>query len=154
GIDCLVPRGSVLPPFDVQAALLSLPGLLGTTLETVPGNVPYLNALPSLVAAWRGELGEESALRVGIAWQGSPTFAGDRLRSLPHCRTPAPLARVRGVRLFSLQKGPALEQLRTARHLRVTDLGGTLDETAGAFMDTAAVMVNLDLMITTDTAIA
>jgi hypothetical protein len=65
------------------------------------------------------------------------------------------LAAVEGVRLFSLQKGPAREQIReVARRLAVTDLGGTLDEGTGAFVDTAAVMKNLDLVVTTDTSIA
>ncbi len=153
GVDDLVPRGSPLPPFDVQAALLSLPGLLGTTLETVPRNVPYLSADPDLVAGWRRELGGEAAFKVGIAWQGSATFAGDRLRSA-QLRHFAPLARVEGVRLFGLQKGSAREQIRAPGPFAVTDLGATLDEAAGAFMDTAAVMMNLDLVVTTDTSVA
>jgi Flp pilus assembly protein TadD len=154
GIDHLVPHGSPLPPFGVQAALLSLPSLLGTTLDTVPANVPYLFADPRLVAAWRHELGGTAAFKVGVAWQGSPTFAGDRMRSAP-LRHFAPLARVEGVRLFGLQKGPARDQIRAvARQFTVTDLGSTLDEAGGAFLDTAAVMMNLDLVITTDTAVA
>jgi Flp pilus assembly protein TadD len=154
GIDHLVPHGSPLPPFDVQAALLSLPSLIGTTLETLPTNVPYLFADAGLVAAWRQELAGAAALKVGIAWQGSPTFAGDRLRSAP-LRHFLPLARVDGVRLFGLQKGPARDQIRAvARQFTVTDLGSTLDEAGGAFLDTAAVMMNLDLVITTDTAVA
>jgi tetratricopeptide (TPR) repeat protein len=153
GIDQLVPRGSPLPPFEVQAALLSLPGLLGTTLETVPRNVPYLSAAPDLVASWRRERGGETSFKVGIAWQGSATFAGDRLRSAP-LRHFAPLVRVGGVRLFGLQKGPGREQISTCRQLDLTDLGGTLDEATGAFMDTAAVMMNLDLVVTTDTSVA
>jgi Flp pilus assembly protein TadD len=154
GIDHLVPRGSSLPPFDVQAALLSLPRLFGTTLETVPENVPYLFARPNLVAAWHRELTAEPAFKVGIAWQGSTTFAGDRMRSAP-LRHFAPLAGVEGVRLLSLQKGPAREQIRSvARQFAVTDLGSTLDETTGAFVDTAAVMMNLDLVVTTDTSVA
>src|SRR5258707_1243437 len=117
---------------------MSMKGMLGNTLETVPRNVPYLSADPDRVAAWRRELGGEAAFKVGIAWQGSPTFAGDRLRSVP-LRHFAPLARVAGVRLFSLQKGPAREQIReTARQFAVTDLGSTLDEKGGAFLDTAA----------------
>jgi tetratricopeptide (TPR) repeat protein len=154
GIDRLVPRGSPLPPFDVQAALLSLPRLFGTTPETVPANVPYLFARPDLVAAWHRELTAEPAFKVGIAWQGSLTFAGDRMRSAP-LRHFAPLARVEGVRLLSLQKGPGREQLRSvAGRFAVTDLGSTLDETTGAFVDTAAVMMNLDLVVTTDTSVA
>jgi Flp pilus assembly protein TadD len=154
GIDHLVPRGSPLPPFDVQAALLSLPGLLGTTLETLPANVPYVFADAGLVASWRQELGGAPGFKVGIAWQGSLTFAGDSMRSAP-LRCFSPLARVEGVRLFGLQKGQARDQLRAvARQFTVTDLGSTLDEAGGAFLDTAAVMMNLDLVITTDTAVA
>jgi Flp pilus assembly protein TadD len=152
GIDRLVPRGSPRPAFDIQAALLSLPGLFGTTLATVPANVPYLFADPGLIARWQKELVGEATFKVGIAWQGSPTFAGDRLRSVS-LRHFAPLARLEGVRLFGLQKGPARQQIR-ARHFTVADLGSTLDEASGAFTDTAAVMKNLDLVVTTDTAIA
>jgi tetratricopeptide (TPR) repeat protein len=153
GIDRLVPRGSPLPAFDVQAALLSLPGLFGTTLDRVPANVPYLFADPALVASWRQEL-RGTSFKVGIAWQGSMTFAGDRLRSAP-LRHFAPLARVEGVRLFGLQKGTAREQIRdVSRQFTITDLGSTLDEGTGAFLDTAAVMMNLDLVVTTDTSIA
>jgi tetratricopeptide (TPR) repeat protein len=154
GIDHLVPAGSPLPPFDVQAALLSLPGLLATTLETVPADIPYLFADAGLAASWRQELGGAETLKVGIAWQGSATFAGDRMRSAP-LRHFAPLARVEGVRLFGLQKGPARDQIRgVARQFGVADLGSSLDEAVGAFVDTAAVMTNLDLVITTDTAMA
>jgi tetratricopeptide (TPR) repeat protein len=153
GIDEIVPRGSPLPAFDMQAALLSLPGLLGTTLETVPAEVPYLAADPAQVTSWGVELGDRG-LKIGIAWQGSVTFAGDRMRSAP-LRHFAPLARVPSVRLFSLQKGQAREQIReVAREFKVVDLGSTLDEGGGAFVDTAAVMKSLDLVITTDTSIA
>src|SRR5205807_1543649 len=79
GIDRLVPRGSPLPPFDVQIALLSLPGLLGTTLENISANVPYLAADPARVASWQIELGYRNEFKIGIAWQGSATFAGDRM---------------------------------------------------------------------------
>src|SRR5262249_20970103 len=104
--------------------------------------------------AWQRKLAKgPPAFKVGIAWQGSPTFAGDRLRSVP-LRHFAPLSRVEGVRLFSLQKGPAREQIRHAgRQVSVTDLGSSLDQTTGAFVDTAAVMKNLDLIVSTDTSI-
>jgi tetratricopeptide (TPR) repeat protein len=154
GIDQLVPRGSPLPEFDVQAALLSLPGILRTTFATMPANVPYVFPDAGLVERWRSELSGDASFKIGIAWQGSTTFAGDRMRSLP-LRHFAPLANVEGVRLFSLQKGPAREQIKdVARHFSVVDLGARLDETAGAFMDTAAVMKSLDLVVTSDTSIA
>src|SRR5262245_45065940 len=158
GIDRLVAHKEALPDFDVQVPLLSLPGVFQTTLVTVPADVPYLFADPARVERWRRELGGEG-FKVGIAWQGSLSFPGDRLRSIPLAHF-APLAGVEGVRLFSLQKGPGREQIRsTARvfasagRLALTDLGERLDE-QGAFLDTAAVMKTLDLVITSDTAIA
>jgi hypothetical protein len=95
-----------------------------------------------------------TGFRVGIAWQGDPSYRWDRDRSIP-LRHFAPLGRVAGVRLISLQKGPGMEQLREVSGLfPVIDLGPRLDESAGAFMDTAAAMKNLDLVITSDTAVA
>ena len=72
GIDRLVAQDDALPAFDVWAPLLNLPRLCGTTLATVPADVPYLEAEPELVARWGGELGPIPALKIGIAWQGNP----------------------------------------------------------------------------------
>jgi ADP-heptose:LPS heptosyltransferase len=91
-------------------------------------------------------------LRVGIAWQGSPTYVLDAFRSIPLAQF-APLAACPGVRLFGLQKGAGREQIAAAG-VPLVDLGATLDEGTGAFVDTAAVMQSLDLVITSDTAIA
>jgi tetratricopeptide (TPR) repeat protein len=154
GIDGLVPGGGPLPSFDVQAPLLSLPGLLGTTLGTIPASIPYLWPDPDPVRRWRKQLKPLRGLRVGIAWQGSPTYGEDYLRSIP-LGYYAPLARLPGVRLISLQKGPGTEQLAAlVGDWGIHDLGPGLDEERGAFMDTAAVMACLDLVITSDTAIA
>jgi tetratricopeptide (TPR) repeat protein len=151
GVDGLFEQGADLPPFDCHAPLLSLPGLFRTTVETVPAEVPYLAADPALVEHWRRELPGSQGLRVGIAWQGNPRFKGDRQRSIPLAQF-APLAEVPGVQLVSLQKGFGSEQVREVA-FPVLDLGPRLDEAAGPFMDTAAVMKNLDLVITSDTAI-
>jgi tetratricopeptide (TPR) repeat protein len=154
GIDRLVPLDEAATiPFDVQAPLLSLPWLLGTTLATVPASVPYLSADPHLVARWRQELAPFRGLKVGIAWQGNPRYPADGQRSIPLAEF-EPLARVAGVHLFSLQKGHGSEQLPPLRErFRVIDLGSHLDETTGAFLDTAAVLENLDLLISSDTAV-
>jgi hypothetical protein len=160
GIDRLLPFGAPLPPFDVQTPLYSLPFLLGTTLNTVPAAVPYVYADPGLVEHWRRELdrlaprsGLGRGLRIGIAWQGNPTFRDDRWRSIPLARF-EPLAKVENVQLISLQKGHGTEQLRgVAGHFDVVNLGNKLDEAAGPFMDTAAIMKNLDLVISSDTAV-
>ena len=149
----LVVQGATLPDFDMQVPLLSLPGILGTTLETIPAQVPYLAADPALVATWHHDLGVQPGYKVGIAWQGSTTFPGDRFRSIPLAHF-APLAQP-GVELISLQKGPGVEQLAAlAGHFGVTDLGDHFDQQHGPFMDTAALMKNLDLVITSDTSIA
>src|SRR5262249_22870230 len=123
-----------------------------TTLETVPANVPYLSAEPALVEQWRRELAPAGGLKVGIVWQGNPKYRADRQRSIPLARF-APLARVPGGRLFSLPKGPGAEQLAGLKEeFAVTDLGPRLDEMTGAFVDTAAVLKNLDVLVTCDTA--
>ena len=153
GIDRLLAGGTPLPEFDVQAPLLSLPGLLQTTLETVPADVPYLSADPVLVERWGEELRGLDGFKVGIAWQGSSKYAGDKHRSIP-LRHFEPLARLPGVRLVSLQKGFGREQLAAVPDWGVLDLGERLDETSGAFMDAAAVLQHLDLLVTSDTAVA
>jgi tetratricopeptide (TPR) repeat protein len=152
GVDQLVVQGEDLPPFDTYAPLLSLPGLLGTTLATVPAEVPYLHADPELVQRWRRELEQLPGFKVGIVWQGNPDNRGDRYRSVP-LRHFAALAAVPGVRLISLQKGPGTEQL-AAVDFPVTDLGPRLDESSGPFRDSAAVLQCLDLVVVIDTALA
>jgi tetratricopeptide (TPR) repeat protein len=153
GIDRLVPASAEPPPCDVEAPLLSLPLLMGTTPDTVPAPTPYLFADPALVGQWRRELPLGPPLKIGIVWQGNPAYRRDMYRSIP-LRHFAPMARLEGVRLFSLQKGHGTEQLReVADSFPVTDLGGRLGERAGAFTDTAAALVNLDLLVTSDTAV-
>lgn len=154
GIDRVVPWGEPLPEFDVHAPLLSLPAVLGTTLATVPAAVPYLSPEPELVEKWKAGLAPVREFKVGICWQGNPKFRADKQRSVPLARF-EPLARVPGVRLYSLQKGPGTEQLTPAGGLgfEVTDLASQLDAD-GPFRDTAAVMKSLDLVIAPDTALA
>jgi hypothetical protein len=90
---------------------------------------------------------------LGIAWQGSPSYRYDRQRSIPLAQF-APLAHVPSVQLISLQKGPGKEQLLAlADAFPVVDFNNRLDEAAGAFTDTAAIMSSLDLVITSDTAL-
>src|SRR5262249_40797017 len=146
GIHTLVALDATPPDFDVEAPLLSLPGLLGTTLDTVPARVPYLAPPAGLVEGWRGELSAVPGFRVGIAWHGDPKH-GNRQRTASLAAF-EPLARVPGVRLLSLQKGPGSEQLaQLGGRFAVTDLGASLDGASGAFADTAAVMRCLDLVV-------
>jgi Tfp pilus assembly protein PilF len=140
-----------LPNFDVYLPLMSLPKIFETTLATIPAGEPYLMADPVLVDRWRETLASIEGFKVGIQWQGNPNYRRDGWRSIPLARF-APLASMPGVQLISLQKGLGSEQLRHV-DFSVTELGEQLDETTGAFMDTAAVLKNLDLLITSDTAL-
>lgn len=155
GIDHLVAVGGSLPPFAVYAPLLSVPRILGTTLATVPVPVPYLRADAQLLDHWRQEFRSVAAFKIGIAWDADARFRALNYRRCIPLAEFAPLAQLKGVRLFSLQKGPGVEQLRRlAGRFAVTDLSSRLDETSGAFMDTAAVMQSLDLIVTADISIA
>jgi tetratricopeptide (TPR) repeat protein len=154
GVDQLIPRGEKLPPYDVYAPLLSLPNLLGLPDPAAAGSVPYLFADPELREHWSRELAGIEGRKIGINWQGNPNHPKDTQRSLPLSHF-LRLASVSGVRLISLQKNIGLEQLRKLLDPGlVLDLGSRLDEEHGAFMDTAAVLASLDLLITSDTAIA
>jgi tetratricopeptide (TPR) repeat protein/ADP-heptose:LPS heptosyltransferase len=154
GVDLLIPQGSRLPKVDVAAPLLSMPFLLGTTLDTVPTRVPYVRAHPERVDRWRQALSHVGGYKVVIAWQGSPKYAGDRQRSIP-LKYFGPLAGIDGVQLISLQKGVGTEQLGSAaKELVPLDLGRQIDEDGDAFVDSAAVMQLADLVITSDTALA
>ena len=136
----------------MHVPLLHLPGIFQTTFENMPADVPYLAADPQLVERWREKLSPFNEFKVGIHWQGNPTYVQDRHRSIALAEF-APLAGVPGVKLFSLQKKDGVEQLaEVAGQFAIHDFGPQFDEASGAFMDTAAVMKNLDLVITSDTA--
>ena len=149
----VVAAGGAPPRFDYHSPLMSLPLKMGLTLEQLPVRTAYLKASPERIAAWQPRL-PEGRLRVGIAWQGNPSAEVDRGRSLP-LRAFAPLLAIPGVALVSLQKGFGAEQLRQWPDAApIADLGDDFDAGPDAFLDTAAVMAGLDLVITSDTAIA
>jgi tetratricopeptide (TPR) repeat protein len=140
-------------PFDAQIAISSLPYAFGTRLETIPAAVPYLAAEPALREMWLKRIGAEG-FKIGVVWQGNPDPEADRARSMPLTAL-APLAGVAGARLISLQKGAGVEQLSSLPPtMRVETLGGDFDAGADAFIDTAAVMTCLDLIIACDTSVA
>jgi hypothetical protein len=132
---------------------MSLPRVFGTTLESIPGGVPYLNAAAELVDLWREKLRPYRGFKIGIHWHGSQIAIGD-LRVIPLAMFEA-LARVEGVTLVSLQKNEGLDQIgAVANRFRVVDFGDELDSAHGALMDTAAIMKNVDLVVTNDTVTA
>jgi tetratricopeptide (TPR) repeat protein len=150
GIDQLASPGEPAVAFDVQLPLLSVPRVMKTTLATVPAVVPYLAADNALVRQWREKLDAKRGFRVGIFWEGSQKHPKNRFRSMPLALF-EPLARVPGVRLFSLQRDAGREQLAViGNRFRVVDLGHQLDD----FLTTAAALKNLNLVVTIDTAVA
>jgi Tfp pilus assembly protein PilF len=137
---------------DLHCPLMSLPVALGTTEDTMPKSVPYLRADPARVEFWRRRLGSHG-FKLGLCWQGQPGLV-DVGRSLPLAAM-GPLAGIRGVRLISLQKGLGLEQLHSlAPTMPVEIPDPPLDGGPDAFLDTAAIMESLDLIVTSDTSIA
>ena len=147
GVTRAIPEGSPIPPFDVQAPLMSLPAIFETTLATVPAEVPYVRVGEERRQYWQQQLAGLSGFKIGIAWQGNPKHKSDRKRSVA-LQEFAPLANVPGVQLLSLQKHAGTEQLEHAT-FPVMDLCSGL-----GLVETAAVIQNLDLVISIDSAIA
>lgn len=142
-----------LPRHDMQAALMSLPHLLDVPEPVWPIAGPYLHAELARVTNWRQWLAGAEGLKIGICWQGRPDYKADRRRSVPLSEF-APLAAADGVCLISLQKGEGAEQLDAQDWRDAVLRPGAEMDADGAFLDTAAIIANLDLVITSDTAMA
>jgi len=154
GIDRLCGEVKDLPPFDYHIPLLSLPRQFQTTIDSIPASGAYLFAAPELVQHWRDRLDTNAALRIGVNWRGRSGERDFQLRDLPLAAL-AELAKVPGVELISLQRGEGREELLESAYLNaIIDLGEDVDTKNGAFMDTAAIMYAVDLVITSDTAVA
>ena len=139
--------------FDFQCALMSLPHRLGTDEKSIPAAVSYLRAEDALVDRWRKRIGTEG-FKVGICWQGNPAAQAEPGRSIPLNQFQS-LGQVPGVRWISLQKNHGLEQLAgIPAGMTVETLGDDFDGGPDAFVDCAAVMHCLDLVLTIDTAVA
>lgn len=137
------------PAYDYAVALMTLPAMFGTTLETVPRAPRYLQAEPARVARWRERVGA-AGVKVGIAWQGSANAAQ---RSFPLALAAERLGALPGVRLISLQKMNGLEQLDALPAGLVETLGEDFDPGPDLFVDTAAAMMCCDLFVTPDTSV-
>ncbi|HEX4054735.1 MAG TPA: tetratricopeptide repeat protein [Tepidisphaeraceae bacterium] len=150
GVARTLSRGDPLPPFDVQCPLLSLPRALGLTAESTPRDTPYLRVDENLQRRWQQRLRPfEKSFKIGIAWAGAAIHARDCDRSTD-AKAFAPLAAIPGVQLFSLQLGDSTKA-RSGREagFELTDFTSELHD----FADTAALLMNLDLVIAADTAV-
>jgi len=149
----LMTYGDLLPLFDVHIPIMSLAFVLGVSVDRVPAPIPYLQADPARVEAWGHRL-PKGDFRIGIVWQGKAGVGVDKGRSY-RLEQLAPVARLPGVTLISLQKGYGLDQLDSMPEgMKVETLGPDFDEGPDAFLDTAAVMQHLDLIISSDTSVA
>jgi len=146
-----VAGGDPLPAFDLHCPLMTLPLRFGTTLASIPWNGPYLHADEEFSGRWRERmLPDPYRPRIGLVWAGRPENKVDRKRSM-RLEQFAPLAEITDARFFSLQKGPAREQIRKSpAGLDLIDYTDDL----GDFADTAAMIANLDLVISVDTSVA
>ncbi len=138
-----------VPNADCAVHIMSLPGIFGTTIESIPSQFPYLQAPMSRLQKWR-KLMPRAGFRIGITWSGNPAYPGNKERSCLVNQFAA-LAALPGVRLFSLQKGQAADQLLSipVPGLEIVDLGPELQD----FADTAAAIMQLDLVVSVDTAL-
>lgn len=152
GIDVLLER-SDRPvdeaTFDLQLPMESLPYIFHTTQDTIPRDIPYLKAPPELMASWGRRLAGYSGPRIGVVWAGNPGSGYDQKRSC-HARDFLPLFQLEAFNWFSLQKGEAEQQLNDlAGAEKVVLLGREISD----FADTAAIIQNLDLVISVETAV-
>jgi tetratricopeptide (TPR) repeat protein len=150
GIEVLGDRGEPSAPADCECALLSLPYLFHTRLETMPAGVPYLRPPAEAMMRWRQRLGAMPGLKAGIVWAGNPEHANDLRRSIDIVTLKSALA-VPAVSFVSLQVGPRAADLKKLpAAANVVDLSGELAD----FTETAAAIAMLDLVITVDTSVA
>jgi Tfp pilus assembly protein PilF len=154
GVDQLLGDGDPLPTFDVHSPLLSLPEIFQTRLDTIPAEVPYLFANSQLIADWRERMKNLDGFRIGINWRGRAGKGTFRRRDIP-LNNLLDLASTIGTHWVPLTKEVVPEDMaQLSTQSNVFFPGSEIDTSNGPFMDTAAIMKNLDLVITSDTAVA
>lgn len=157
GVDELLMEGQPLPPFDYHAPLMGLPRIFKTTLTTIPTFDSYITHDEKKLATWQDYFKpqrEKCKLLVGLAWQGNPHHQWDHFRSVPLILF-EPLARIPGIQLVSVQRGPGIEQIEEFQKLTNSALLVPTDgqqTTPAHLAETAAMMSALDLIISVDTA--
>jgi tetratricopeptide (TPR) repeat protein len=150
GVDGIFPDSRGLPDYDVHAPMMSLPGLFRTTLENIPAGVPYLQSDPTRADLWKDRLAGYRGFRVGIVWRGSAANRNDRKRSMTAAQF-AEFLDIPGLAVISLQKDGTAEEMEKLGHIPGPFLDtGPLQED---FRDAAALMANLDLVVSVDTSV-
>jgi len=133
---------------DLYVTLLSLPMFFATKTDNIPAAIPYLFAQDSKVTYWQNKI-KTDAFKVGITWAGNPTHNNDRNRSCTLDNF-TQLAKIKNVKLFSLQKGTAIDQINDwPADIEMINLGREFAD----FTDTAAAIENMDMIISVDTSV-
>jgi tetratricopeptide (TPR) repeat protein len=150
GVSLCLPKDAELPEFDLHCPIGGLPLALKTRLETIPTALSYLPPLPEArLSTWRKRMGVHDRLRVGLVWSGNPLHSNDRGRSTS-LRKMSAIFDSRA-RFYSLQKDPRPEDTTTLQERGdVIDLTEHLTD----FVETAALIAQLDLVVTVDTSVA
>jgi hypothetical protein len=142
-----------MPDSDYHAYLFDLPGVLDVQLDEFSNREPYIHADPGLVDVWREKLADYGGLKVAIVWQGNKNHSSDHWRSFP-LKAIQPLSQLQGVTFFSLQRDHGVEQLaHNSTGVSLVNLGEDIDRDTGIFVETAAVLKNMDLLITCDSSV-
>jgi tetratricopeptide (TPR) repeat protein len=156
GIARIIAYGEAPPPVDYHLPLLSMPFVMGTQLDTVPGDTPYLSPDPALAEAWGWRLAAIPGRKVGLVWAGNPRMMDPNAASVDRRRSVtldqlAPLATIDGISFVSLQLGPPAAQAAVPPPgMALYDFTAEITD----FADTAALIANLDLVISVDTSVA
>ncbi len=159
-IDKVVTLDTIPSSFAVHAPLLSLPYILESEENTIPKEIPYIFPDSTLIEFWRKKLTPDKQFKVGICWQGNNKYSTPFLRSVVAAKSIPinnffKLAHVPGVTFYSLQRETGTDQLTALPNdFKLVTFEQDFDQSHGRFMDTAAVIKNLDLVITVDTSIA
>ncbi len=151
GIDYILTRGEQLPKFDMHCPLPSLPLLFNTNMESIPANIPYFTANTILVQRWRGKIhNDKSKLKIGLTWLGNPNHVNDETRSCSP-KIFLPFDNLANITFYSLQKRMSTEGIENLpKGIKLVDYTKEIND----FSDTAAIIENLDLVISVDTSVA
>jgi tetratricopeptide (TPR) repeat protein len=158
-IDKVVDQTETLNEVDHVISLMSCPYIFNTSLNTIPKDIPYLYADNTLVQEWHKKIPHTKDIKIGICWRSNTNYKSPvqqfvtNQKSIPLEKL-KPLTNITGVKLFSLQKIMTQEEKNIANKLSIFTFEDNFDLHNGSFMDTAAIIKHMDLVITIDSAIA
>jgi len=159
-VDEVVTKENISITPDVKFCYFSLPVICNTiSEETIPTPIPYFTVDKQLINFWQQRISSDKKLKIGLSWHSkiqdaSFEFSPYRKRSIPLNKL-TPLSEIPNINFYSLQRVTGLDELKNLpKNFNITTFDTDFDESHGRFMDTAAIMMNLDLVITVDTAVA